>query len=614
MPRPTVLVVDGNDARRKDLARGLAEFGYEVVSAENAANGMRFATGLSPRIIVADDTLEGFGDATVLKFVGEAEDGDGRAPFLVLMSGEDREREDLPEEVVSLNVAALTVRGILRKLRTLLVAQELGLENDARLESVIGDLYLTPIFELLPELQKVVMTGRLLFSDGELALEEGNVVAARSGQQRGRKAFCRATRTSTGTLRLLLGPTGAEREIDDDLLSLMATAMEDQHRFEEQLGRLPDWESRIRIEIGPAFFATQFTAAQQSILEAAQAGKTIRGLVEAVDLPDGIVLEELSHLVEMGFVTFDEPEIRVRVVTDSTADLAPEVARMHRVHTVPLSVIFDKEIFKDGIDLTPGGFYKMLKERDAHPRTNPPSKGEFLADYRALVEGSDIVSIHISERMSQTVVHAREAQRGGGGELSSRRDDGTHPTLEIVDSRQVSTGLGLMVMLAARMAQRGVSAAELAQRVREMVPRFHLLFVVDTLEYLARGGRIGKARALLGGLLGIKPILGLVDGEVAPVDRVRGGKAAHPKVVELFKQRVDAERPVIVGVGHAAAPVWAERLRTLLESSFTVSELMQGEIGPVVGSHTGPGCVGAVMFQPTDEEAALVAPLESEGE
>jgi DegV family protein with EDD domain len=133
--------------------------------------------------------------------------------------------------------------------------------------------------------------------------------------------------------------------------------------------------------------------------------------------------------------------------------------------------------------------------------------------------------------------------------------------------------------------------------------------VVETLDYLARGGRIGTARPAVGGLLGIKPILGVVDGEVAPIDKVRGAKATHPRLVELFKKRVDVGKPVIVGVGHASAPVLAVRLRTMLRENLKISEIIDIEIGPAVATHVGPGCVGAVMFQPAEDEAPLVAPL-----
>ena len=133
--------------------------------------------------------------------------------------------------------------------------------------------------------------------------------------------------------------------------------------------------------------------------------------------------------------------------------------------------------------------------------------------------------------------------------------------------------------------------------------------MVDTLEYLARGGRIGRAQAMLGGLLGIKPILGVVDGEIVAVDRVRGGRAAHPKLVDLFRERVDPKRPVMVTVAHAKAPVWADRLRGLIEKNLIVQEVLTGEMGPVVVANAGPGTVGAAMFQPTNEEMALIAPV-----
>jgi len=167
----------------------------------------------------------------------------------------------------------------------------------------------------------------------------------------------------------------------------------------------------------------------------------------------------------------------------------------------------------------------------------------------------------------------------------------------------------MLALFAARMARRGLPAAEIARRIEAMRERVHVLFVVDTLDYLARGGRIGKAQALLGGLLGIKPILGVAGGEVVPVERVRGGRAAHPRLIELFRERVKAGRPVVVGVAHARAPVWADRLRAAIEKSFRVGELVMTEIGPVVGTHAGPGLVGAAMFQPGAEELDLIAPL-----
>jgi len=608
MARPTILVVDPDDSRRKDLARGLAEFGYEVVSAENEAEGLRFATGLTPDVIVADAGATAFASGEVLDKLG----GEGKArPLLVLLGGEAEESEEEPVAgVVRLAVSGLTAMGVLRKVHTALVGLELALEADARFESLQGTFQKRPLFDLLPELARGVVSGRLLMEEGEIALQDGEVIAARAGRVRGFKAFLRIARNAGGAFRLLVGPPGAEREIQKDQLSLMAAAIEDQHRYAEAVGKLPDLASRARLEMGPAFFSTQFSPAQQALLGCLQKPLKIWSLLDAVTAPDGEVLEELTRLHQIGFVVFEEPEYNVRVLTDSTADLPADVALRHGIYVIPLSVIFGNDVMRDGIDITPAVFYKMLESRkDVHPRTTPPTKGSFLADYRSLLRRYDLVSLHITEKMSQTVVNAREAKKELGDVLSEVRADGTQPVLEIVNSKQVSTGLGLMALFAARMAQRGLSARSIRERLEDMRERFHLLFVVDTLDYLVRGGRIGKARGLIGGLLGIKPILGLVDGEVAAIDKVRGGKAAHPKVIELLKERVDPEKPVVAGIGHAAAPIWSGRLRELLHEHFTITEFLLNEIGPVVGTHVGPGCVGVVMFQPTEEEAPLIAPL-----
>jgi len=607
-----VLVVDAREARRKELVRALAGFSYEVIAAADAAEGERFAAGLRPGVIVAGAEIERFGDGSILAtLAGEVEgDASPELPRLVLLADAEDAPEELPEEVIHLAVAGLTGAAVVRKLRTLLVALEIGVDYDARLESLIGDLHVMPLFELLQSLQRAVVTGRLSSGDAELALVDGELIAARCGKVRGMKAVSRLARLAGGTFQLFLTPAGAQREIRNDLLTVMAEALEDQAKFEEARAQLPDLASRARMEMGPAFFATTFSPTQQKLFESMQGRKSIWAVVDAQEACDGQVLDDLQRLHKLGFVQFEEPEIRVKVVTDSTSDLPAEMAMRHGIHLIPLSVFFGREIFKDGVDITPGNFYKMLASRkDVHPHTNPPTKGEFATGYQLLAERSDIVSVHISEKLSQTVVNARAAVKDGAEALAAARTDGTRATFAVVDSQQVSIALGMLAVFAARMARRGLPAGDIGRRLEGMRDRFHLLFVVDTLEFLARGGRIGKAQAFLGGMLGIKPILGVANGEVVPVDRVRGGKAAHPRLVELLKERVDVELPVVVGLAHANAPVWSERLKSLLEQSFKIQEMIATEIGPVVGAHAGPGTVGACMFQPTEDELALVAAL-----
>jgi DegV family protein with EDD domain len=241
----------------------------------------------------------------------------------------------------------------------------------------------------------------------------------------------------------------------------------------------------------------------------------------------------------------------------------------------------------------------MLATNKAHPKSSPPPPSDFAERYREwLAQGHEVVSLHISGKLSKTFEHASAA---------ANEVDGAGNLLSVVDTGQVSAALGMLALFAARMAARNETAAVIRERLQDMAPRIHTLFVVDTLEFLAKGGRIGKARALVGGLLGIKPILGMVDGEVAPVDRVRGGRAAHPRILELLHKRVDRSRPVVAGISHANAPVWADRLRALVRDQFDVAELIQTEVGPVVGANVGPGVVGVCMFQPREEEMGWIS-------
>ena len=170
-------------------------------------------------------------------------------------------------------------------------------------------------------------------------------------------------------------------------------------------------------------------------------------------------------------------------------------------------------------------------------------------------------------------------------------------------------GVGLLALFAARMAQRGHQVFRISRVLEDLIPRIEILFVVDTLDYLVKGGRVGRARALVGKLLGIKPILGVVDGEVAPVDRARGGRRAQLRIVEILQGRLEPSRPVVAAVAHARAPAWGDRLSSLLQQAFELREEIVTDIGPVVGTHAGPGCVGCVLVQPTDEEWEMIGPL-----
>jgi DegV family protein with EDD domain len=604
--RPTVLLIDPEAGRLRELGNRLAAEGYEVVPIADPARARRFADGLETAVIVTTT-------AAVRAGVDPAALLGGAARTIVVLgdiaaSASAAEEEALPAEVSFLAVGGLEAAEVARRLLLVLLGRELGAVPDDDLSSLVGDLAQTPLIELLRGFDAATTSGRIDLRGGSVLLQRGQVIAAAAGAASGLKAFCRLGRLHEGPFRFVPGELPARREIEEDLDSLVLAAIED------SLGEFPDPRVRVEVEIGPSFFASSFAPLQQRILGSAQRGATLRQILDGLPDRDGEIVQEVLRLEERGFLVRREPA--VQIVTDSTADLPADLAGAHGIDVVPLRVAFGAESFRDRIDLQPGHFYGLLQSKKLHPVSSPPAAEDFAGRYDAwLSQGHSVVSIHLSARLSKTFENAGAgaatamAASGASPGNGANGHSATAPSVSVVDSGQVTLGLGLLALFAARMAARNESAAEIRRRLLNLAPRVHTLFVVDTLEFLVRGGRIGRARALVGGLLGIKPILGVVEGEVAPVDRVRGGRAAHPRILAILKERIDPARPVVVGVSHGNAPAWADRLEKLVRETFAVSELIQAEIGPVVGTHAGPGCVAISLFQPTGDEAALIAPL-----
>lgn len=592
MARPAVLLIDPEPERLEELSHGLAAEGYEVVPVADLAMGRRFAQGLGEALIVTTTKVLA-GSPEPEAVLAELHAGGRRT--LVLLGERAEEEEGLPETVSFLAVGGLALREIERRLLLVLLSREVGAEPDTKLDSLVGDLAHTPLLELLRGLNRAKVSGRIELRGGQVWLERGEVVAATShgaGTVKGIKAFCRLGRMHEGLFQLFPGDLVPERTVQEALSTLIITAIED------SLGEFPDARARLEVQIGPDFFAAAFTPLQKQILGLAQKGATLQEVLDTLPARDGEIVQELLVLEERGLLVRRDP--RVQVVTDSTSDLPSDLVRAYGIAVVPLTVAFGKQVFRDRVDIQPGQFYKRLTEDKAHPVSSPPTREELAGRYREyLAQGHDVVSLHISSRLSKTFEHAKAA-------ADEVNVDGR--TLAVVDTGQVSVAMGMLALFAARMAARGETADTIRQRLLDMAPRIHTLFLVDTLEFLAKGGRIGRARALMGSLLGIKPILGVDKGEVAAVDQVRGGRAAHPKILEILGKRVDRKRPVVAGISHANAPVWADRLRALVRDQFQVSELIQTEIGPVVGANVGPGVVGACLFQPTDEEQGWIAP------
>ena len=269
----------------------------------------------------------------------------------------------------------------------------------------------------------------------------------------------------------------------------------------------------------------------------------------------------------------------VRIVTDSTADLTPEQQRGAGITVVPLNVHFGDEVFRDHVDLSADEFFRRLKASPQLPRTSQPSVGAFEEAFRKLREaGDEVVAVHLSSKVSGTYNSAlMAAQSVGDGKI------------EVVDSLSTSMALGFMALEGARLAKAGRDRQAIAESLQALAPKARVICVVDTLTYLERGGRIGKARALLGSLLNVKPILQLKDGEVVPVGRARGRAQALGKLVELLGRDGKVSQLAIM---HGAAQADAEQLRDRVASQYPGLDILLTETGAVLGTHTGPGVIG----------------------
>ena len=274
------------------------------------------------------------------------------------------------------------------------------------------------------------------------------------------------------------------------------------------------------------------------------------------------------------------------IVVDSTADFPEAPERFPNWRVVPLYVRFGDESFRDYVELSPEQFYARLRAAPETPSTSQPTPGDFLAAYEELAGYERILSLHIAGKLSGTIESARAAAR----ELGDDR-------VRTIDSESASAAIAMLGLAIQRRLERGTTDEDVDALVERYPGETGLLFTVDTLEYLARGGRIGRARAWAGQLLNIKPILSIEDGEVLPVKRVRGNRKAFLEFTSAFEAATFDRPSLRVGIAHAEAPDRAEALRKMVRATRPAAEIeIVTTLGPVVGAHAGPGTIGFFWY------------------
>ena len=269
----------------------------------------------------------------------------------------------------------------------------------------------------------------------------------------------------------------------------------------------------------------------------------------------------------------------VKIVTDSSADLPPQLAQQLGITVVPLYVRFGSEVYRERVDISDDEFYQRLLHGPTHPVTIQPSPQDFVNAYQELSPEADgIVSIHISSKLSGTCNSALQ-----GKEMT---DKGC--PIEVMDSQLVSVGLGLISMAAATVAKTGADLQRVVEEVKQTIPNSHLLCLIDTLKYLLLGGRVGKAKALVGSLLSVKPLLTLKEGETVPVGQARSRSKGIERLFDFVKNATDIQD---LAVAYSTTLDEVHALAERMGSIFTKAPIKVVRLGTTLGVHLGPGAL-----------------------
>jgi DegV family protein with EDD domain len=280
------------------------------------------------------------------------------------------------------------------------------------------------------------------------------------------------------------------------------------------------------------------------------------------------------------------------IVLDSTADFPDAPQRFPNWRVVPLYVRFGADSYRDYVDIGPAEFYERLRTAEELPTTSQPTPQDFQAAYEELAGYERILALTVSAKLSGTYESALRAGEESGGRV------------RVIDSETASAAIAMLALAVQRRLERGTTDEEVDELVERFKRESGLIFTLDTLEYLARGGRIGRAAGWAGQLLHIKPILTLEDGEVLPVKRVRGNRKAIQEFSEAFRAATRDQPGLRVGIAHAEAPERMAALEKLVRDVRPNAEIeVATTLGPVVGTHAGPGTVGLFWLQDRAQEA-----------
>lgn len=283
---------------------------------------------------------------------------------------------------------------------------------------------------------------------------------------------------------------------------------------------------------------------------------------------------------------------KIVIITDSTAYIPENALTGLDVAVIPQWLLWEGESFRDGIDIQPSTFYQRLRETKTLPTTSQPAASEFVNFYQEMAQNADaMISVLVSGKISGTIASAEAAMK----QLHEL-------DIHIVDSYSCSMGLGFIVLAAARAAADGKDVTDVIAAAEQMRARVNLIFVVDTLEYLHKGGRIGGAKRLLGTALQVKPLLQFEEGQIEPLDQVRTKNKAYARLIQIADERLDGKTMAEAAVVDVDSPADGENVAQMVKERFHPRAIYRSGVSPVVGTHVGPGTIGLAFYAEEEDK------------
>jgi len=591
MRRTAVLALAPESSFREDLSDVVQDLGYDAVHATDRLDAQSLCSTLSPSLVLAETSPAYTEDA-----IRELSQG---AELLIVLEPGPEPNAKTVENWIHFTAPSDDPGGLARNLHLLTLARKLQLPIHVEKQQLAGRVERKSLLVLAQELAAVRFTGRVEVEDGSFFFSSGEIIEARCRPVNGEKAFYRLVRCASGAFTVQPGPVVIDRRIRTQTAELIAAAIG------EILVQHPP--NDLSILVNPNRAANDdLSGVQLKILEIAGRNPVLQTILDAIPEPDGQLLEEIVHLQQAEQILVDNPATSVRIVTDSAVDLPQAALDSPLLEILELPLLFSDHSAATGLE-DPIAFYRHLRDGRKAPELAPATADALLRLYRNLLPKQDLVSIHVSDRLSETKELAfRSAQR-----LLQSPSIGNYkrsaPRLKVIDTQSASLGTGLLVLFATRMAARGKKADFIAQRISRMRLRTISLFGIGDAGYFARHGgeRLGAAWRRSGST----PILSMANGVLETVAKVDTPHDIERRLSETLRNSLEPGTPLVLGIAHAAARQSARLLGEIIDRDFKVLETVEGSIGPLIGRLTGPGTISATVFVPEPAEIPWIQPI-----